>query len=495
MRNHLFQALFCLAFFTVTELASAVARPLRPVPLNKALLARIKKRGRGFVSDSVGRYITRAVEMAEDKEYGPSIELLEWHYNRGSLSPLEKAKLGLYIARFHRQNKAYKKSRLWLKKSINLESLGPPDHLQALFALSQTYAQEENYDKAMTYLKLWFSLNENPAPQAYILLARCHYGKNRILQALKYAEHGLSLIDSPKESWLMFVSGLHIRQKRYKKALPHLESLVALYPARASHWRQLAGVYLRLEQNGPALVTLDLMRKMGHLKDKAGVLNLASLYMQRGQPHQGAKLLSHLMERGIVPPERAYWELTAEGWLLARERETALMYLKRAAKTAQRTGFFIRYGQILLEQESWSVAQSAFEKALGTKEMLETAKSLLAQKKTKALQRQKQSQWLDSLQGSASLKLVLYDTQSNPPKGQLEKQEPEKEQPLVASLNKLKNIQLGMGTALYGQKQYRSALSWFKKAVELDEGFLPAWEWMDQTEKKILEEEAAPDSH
>lgn len=357
----------CLALFIILESGRAKENELsRPFALNKALIQRIKKRGGGFVSDSVGKYLLRAVAMANDKKYNSAIELLEWHYNQGRMSPTEKAKLTLYIARFYRQNKNYKKSTFWLNKALSLEALALPDHLNVLFGLVQSYAQEEDYNKAMRYLKLWFSLNLKPAPAGYILLARCYYGKNLIPQALKYAEQALSLIDRPKESWLLFVSSLHIKKEDYKKALPYLESLVALYPKQASHWKQLAGVYLHLEQYDNALVTLGLMDKMGHLKDKIGFLNLASLLIQKGQPYQAGELLRRQIKLGLVPSEKSHWELTATAYWLAREPKSALLHLKQAAKTAVKAEFFLRYGQMLLDQELWNEAEGAFKKALNT---------------------------------------------------------------------------------------------------------------------------------
>ena len=570
-----------------------------PFALNKALIQRIKKRGRGFVSDSVGKYMLRAVEMADDKKYDQAIELLKWHYDKGKLSPTEKAKLALYMARFYRQNKDYKKSAQWMKKALSLKALNLPDHLSVLFGLAQSYAQEEDYSQAMRYIKSWFSLNKKPSPQAYILLARCYYGKNMLAQALKYAEYALSLIDRPKASWLLFASSLHIKEERYKKALPYLESLVALYPGKASHWKPLAGAYLHLEQYGPALVTLSLMDKMGHLKDKMEYINLAVLYFQRGQPYQSAELLRRQIEAQAAPSEKFDLEFIAMAYWIAREPKSALMYFKRASQQARKASFFIRYGSLLLDQELWGEAEQAFKKALSAQEIQEGLSRWFNDNKDQNKGAGK-AQWLKAMQiltnrpggfkekqaeaegeglktkrdgGTAFLKKASFKASSakglelaqgelNRAKtpGDEERQKPSSSKPAILDkpqektgfdlsgaheglkltagqglnnkakressqaqgmvkapmaihlaedyshefstsskakasqeiklkkqlVSQLKNIYFGLGLSVYKQKKYDLALIWFKKIIEIDSGFLPAYQWIDRIEESLL---------
>ena len=504
MRNHLMSKfLLYILLLTLSWSTFLYAKSEEhPFPLNRALIKQLKKQGSLLISDKVGKYILRAEGLAEDKKYNQAIELLKYHYERHSFTETEKAHLAMHIGYIYRQNKNNKQSLFYLQKALNFKALPYHQHLSSLYNVSQIHVEQDKHDQALKLLKFWFSINHNPFPQSYILLAHCYYAKKQLHKALKYVEKTISLIRKPKESWLQFAVSIHLKQNNYKKAQNHLESLVALYPSNPSHWKQLAGVYLYLNKNKYALLTLDMAHNMGHLEKHSEYLNLSSLYMEQGLPYQGAKFLKQKIHQNLIPKKQKYFEMLAEAFWLAREDKSALVYLKEASRTAKKAFFFLKYGQKLLDQEEWMEAEKAFQKALNTKEMQETIKNIQIYKKNLVLINKEKNQKLLQMaypQNNKKQKDSLPEKKNQTPTPQIthsiikqiKRDDPKrKNRSLLKSppTNHLEKVYLGIGVALYQQKKYEKALSYFKKSIEVDDAFLSGYQWIDYTEKSILEQ-------
>lgn len=488
---------FSFVFFTVFFFTFAVSGRPQPFSLNKTLIKKLKNQGNVLISDRAGSYILRAEGLAEGKKYGKAIELLKYHYEKENLKKSEKAYFAMHLGHLYKQNKDNKKSLFYLQKSLDLKALPYPQHLLALYHIAYIHIGEGKYDKGLKILKKWFSINENPSPQSYVLLAHCYYSQGKTEKALQYIETAIPLVGKPKESWLQFATAIYLKQKNYKKAQLYLEKLTALYPSGSSHWKQLAGVYLYLDKTDLAFVTLDIANKMGYLKSKSEYLNLFSLYIDQGLPYQGARLLKKKINQKLIPKEQKNLEILAEAFWLAREGKTALVYLKSASKTAKDSDFFVKYGQKLLDQEQWSSAEKAFKKALDTEKIKETMQKIKSYKKHLALAKQKENKlnWQKAIQSGYLSK--DFNNQKNQPKNELpdslsqnnsENTNLEGVVELKAPpTNYLENIYLGIGIAFYQQEKYEEALSYFRKSIEVDDTFLSGYQWIDHTESSILE--------
>ena len=476
----------------------------RPAPLNHKLMQKLKRQGGSLISKKVGDYILRAESLSKNKRYDEAIELLEYHYNRkDQLSKLERAHLASYLGALFRQ-KDFKqkenkqKSLKYFQAALDLSALDYNKHLFALYSIAQIYIEDNRTEKGLPFLKDWFSVNENPHPSSYVLLAAVYYNKKQLDEALKYVEHALSLVLKPEENWLQFVIAIHLKKRSYEKAKPYLERLIALYPNRAAPWRQLAGVYLHLNENKKAFVTLEMAYKMGYLKRKTGLLNLASLYIDQGLPYQSGCFLEDNMKTNLIPRDQKNLELLAEAFYLSREGGKSLAYLKEASKKARSVKFFIKYGQRLLHEEKWKEAESVFKKALAFQDIKNTIKNIESYKRL--LARENQTSFKSnsrripagggaSNKGNPSQQLSRFEKDAYLA---LDKEYSEEKLSLEApSSNNLEHIYLNLGIAVYNQKDYQDALSYFRKSIEVDDAFLSGYQWIDYTETRLAEQKQA----
>ena len=455
--------MFVLDSFAKKENSQKTVKDLRPVKLNLELMEKIKKRGGFLISDKIGDYILRAESLSENKKYDEAIDFLKYHYDRADrLSQIERADLAFHLATTYKLKGNNRKALEFLQKALDFEVLAYNKHLSLLFLLAEIYIDENKIRKGESVLMEWFSINENPHLPAYVLLAYIYYNRNQLNQALKYVEYVLSLSLKPKENWLNFVISIYVKKNKYKKAQPYLEKLVALFPQKANHWRQLVGIYLHLNDYKKAFITLEMAYKMGHLNKETEFFNLASLYVDQGLPYQSARFLEEKINTKQVPFKKKYLEFLAEVFYQAREGDKALEYFKKASKLAKDSNFFIRYGQRLLQEEKWKEAEEVLKKILTFKDIKETIESIEKYKKLLAQQKKDFE--------------ANFHTIS------------EEEEKLKAPFsNQLENVYLNLGIALYNQKDYASALTYFKKAIEVDDTFLNAYQWIDSTELVLQE--------
>ena len=475
---------FSFFSFSVQNVKPEKDKLFRPVPINHQLMKKLKRGGGSLISERVGEYILRSQSLTENKKYDKAIELLEYHYNRvNQFSPLERANLAIYIAVTYRQKEAKqdsiqkqnrKKALEYFQKAMDSESLDYNTYLSSLYHVAQIYVEDNQTEKGFGVLKKWFSVNEKPQPSAYILLASLYFSKGNLGESLKYVEQTLCLVPQPKENWLQFAAAIHMKNKNYKKAKPYLERLVALFPNKSSHWKQLAGVYLYLNDNKKAFITLDIAYKIGHLKRKTELLNLASLYVDQELPYQAGVLLEKSMNKNILSKEQKHLEFIAEAFYLAREGEKSLKYLKEASQTATGSKFFLKYGQRLLHEEKWNQAEAVFRKVLTKKDVKQSLESIKSYKRSLAGIKE-ESKWSDSKNSSSHLA----------------NQEAKIKQLQAPPTNQLEKVYLYLGIALYNQEKPEKALSYFKKSIEINDTFLNAYQWIDFAEARLLETKQA----
>ena len=451
----------------------------RPVPLNSKLIKELKRATASLVSERVGNYILRSESLVTGKKYDKAIDLLEYHYKRKEeLSDLERAHLALHLASIYRQievkgnKKAEKINRekafSYFQKALDSKTLDYNSYLNGLYNIVQLYAEMDETEKSFETLKKWFSINKNPHPSSYVLLAGMYFTKDDIDESLKYIEYVLNTVSKPKENWLQFAVAIHLKKKNYKKAQSYLERLVALFPGQAKNWTQLAGVYLLQNDHKKAFITLEIAYKMGYVKKKSELLNLAALYIDQEMPYQSGKLVEKGIKENIIPKEKKTLELQAEAFYLAREGEKSLSSLREASQMTKDPKFFLKYGQRLLHEEKWVEAENVFRKVLNFDKMKKSLASIQDYKKQLAQSKRQNHQEQREARFVASSQNLEENTELKAP----------------ATFD-LEKVYLYLGISLSSQNKSNQALVAFNQAIEIDDTYLEAYQWIDFTDKKL----------
>lgn len=248
-------------------------------------------------------------------------------------------------------------------KSLAADGLPEQAAVQTKYNLAQLHVMLGNHDAAIAEFGEWLTQVRNPSPNAYYMLAMAYFQKGDRALAERNAERAIERSTNPKEPWLQLLLALRLEEERYEACLPILQRLVSRYPRKA-YWLQLSAVHSELGDHAGALAALELAYEQGLLSKGTELISLAQLYLYNQVPYRAAQVVENGLAKGLIEPDARAFQLLADSWLHARDRERALEPLRRAAELSESGDAYARLGQVELERQRWAEARSAFRAAL-----------------------------------------------------------------------------------------------------------------------------------
>lgn len=258
----------------------------------------------------------------------------------------------------------YETAVVHFQKALDTKALPPAQMKSIRFNLGQIYMVLDRWEDAIEAFETWFSEEENPTAMAYYMLGIAYYQANRTEEALAPAKKAVEMSDDPRENWMQLLLALHMTDKDYDEALPLLKRMALRYP-KPAYWKQLAAVLMELGKDSESLAVQQLAYAQGFLEADRDLVRLAQMHAFLGMPWQGAKILEEGLEAGSIESDADAWQLLANSLLTARENESALEPLERAASLAENGNTYVRLAQVYMQSERWSDALGALDRAFG----------------------------------------------------------------------------------------------------------------------------------
>ncbi|MDA7088175.1 hypothetical protein PH586_17440 [Pseudomonas sp. SA3-5] len=195
------------------------------------------------------------------------------------------------------------------------------------------------------------------------LLVQAYQGLGQPAKALPLAERYVQANPRAVDSWLQFLVAVNADLKRYAAAERWQRRLLARQPNRAQGWRQLAALQQLSGRQDQALATLRAAHSKGLRFNEGQLDNLVLLAGAADQPWQGAKLLTGLLEQGLLARTAAREERLALLWWQARERAAAARIYRELAQRSGSAKHWLNLAQLELEQARWQAGLDALAKA------------------------------------------------------------------------------------------------------------------------------------
>lgn len=324
----------------------------------------LKSRRAALTSKGTHRRLSRAHTLMAKNKLDSAIEMLNRLMKSTEKRKHEQAQVMQALGFAWAQKENYKKALQYLQGSLDLKVLPYNPTMSTLYTISQVYMAQDNYDMALKKIDEWFSLADEPSPDAYVIKATIFAQRKNSKKALELVTKAIDMTDKPKETWLAFAVAMNYELERFKEAGRLLEKLVGLYPQKKKYWKQLTGVYLNLDNNTKALATMELAHKGEYLESKSEILNLVSLFIFGGIPYKAGKLLEKALAEGTVPKTQKNYEILGDAWVQAEEMEKGLKAYAASAKMAKDGRIFAKQGRIYLEQEKWKEADKYLTQGL-----------------------------------------------------------------------------------------------------------------------------------
>ena len=316
------------------------------------------------ISPRLYKRLTKVEKLISKKSYQQAEQKLNAILTDVKQGSYEQAAVLRSLSSVYALKGQYNKAAAALSRAIALKVLPKNQHQHAILNLGQLYMAQEQYSKAVKTLEPWLAINPVPDLQIHVLLANAYAQLKHYRKALPHIKKAIAKSKKPEESWYQLNLALYFELENYSSAAGVLKTLIRLYPDKKSYWNQLSSVYQQLKQYKKAVSIKHLAYKKGFIDTEKGILELTNLFLYIGSPYKAAKLLKDGFEHKRIKPNSKNWETLANAWTMAKEFDNAIIALEKASKLNDKGSLSQQLGQIYVEQEQWSLATTALQKAI-----------------------------------------------------------------------------------------------------------------------------------
>ena len=271
--------------------------------------------------------------------------------------PYARSSATRHLARHYVQQQDYASAIDYYRQALAAEGLSDIANREMLRELAQVYLLVDNYREAAATLERALRIKLVPAAGDFLLLAQARYKLQDyvgVVAALDgIAANGLTLEIIQMRQAL----ALYYRAGAYEQCEEILKQLLKFEPKEASHWHQLAAVYLQQNKRRQALDHLVLAMEQGIAFSEQDLMLLVDLQAINGNPYGAAQLLEQAMATGQLPADAANQRKAFELWFQARERHRATRALEKAAQSSGDTELYLYLAQLQMEDQQWQAVE------------------------------------------------------------------------------------------------------------------------------------------
>lgn len=319
---------------------------------------------------------SKALSQAEYKVLTSAHKLMEvgqWVEARKQLEAAKssmrtdysKALLSHNLAQISLQQEHYKAAIKHLLVAQKYNALPEQQQVNMLHTLGQLNCIEEEWKKCVFYLSDWMKkAPDSVRANDHLLLAQAYSQLEKWRSLLPHIGKAISQRKVAPENWYQLKLAAHINLKQWKSAVKVQQTLVKHYSKKASHWRQLVSLHMRVGDRKAALATQRLGYQRKLLRNGQDHKLLAQLLLSHSIPYHAAEVLASGLKHGVLKANRRNLELLGQSWVQAKEHKKAIKVLERLYRIVPSEKNANRLARVQLHAEQWKGAERTLEKAL-----------------------------------------------------------------------------------------------------------------------------------
>jgi tetratricopeptide (TPR) repeat protein len=216
----------------------------------------------------------------------------------------------------------------------------------------------------MGIIDAWFKTAVKPKSNDYVLLGQAAILGKDYTRAICPIRMAINLSDRPKSSWFDILVAAHYENKDFIGAATIAKERLLSFPDSAKYWRQLSGLYNKLDRSMDALVIYELAYVQNMLTKSSEYKNLSSMYAINELSYKSAAVIEDGLNKGIVEATEKTWKQAGGGWQAARENTKAIAAFTKAGNLSENGLNEMRIGILYVDKEKWNKAVEFFGKAL-----------------------------------------------------------------------------------------------------------------------------------
>ena len=319
------------------------------------------------VSKEVYDRIQKAQEEIDAENYNEGLRLLEALKTRKGISEYELQNVLNYIGFVHYNLDDIDAAMAAYQEMINIPSIEPQIKKNTIYTMAQFSMMQEKYNQALRYLDQFFTLETNPSPDNYILLAQNLYQVNRYSDMIEPIETAISEAQrrelEVKEDWYVLLNFAYFQQEDYAKVRDIQKILLVNWPKKR-YWFSLAGAYTELGEEQNLIAAYDAAYTQGMFEKESEYVTMAQLYMQHEVPYNASKVMQEYMDAGVIAKEAKNYRLLSQALTLAAEDEASIPALQEAARLSPEGELNLRLGNAHLNLSQYSECVAAIREGV-----------------------------------------------------------------------------------------------------------------------------------
>ena len=335
-------------------------------PLGLAKAPKDAKRRTFALNPANFKRMERAANAMGEELFDEALVILKDLEERAASRPYDLAKAQEYLGYVYLSKGNYDQAISYFKKVIDQKILPVRNEQSLIRNVAGLYLSIEppQPEKAMDIIKTWFKTAVKPKPNDYVLLAQASVLGKAYGEAICPIRMAITLSDRPKNSWFDILVAAHFEAEDFDGAAVIAKERLLSFPETAKYWRQLSGLYNKLDRSMDALVVMELAYKQNMLVKGSEFKNLSSMYAINDLPYKSAIVMEDGLKRGLVEADEKTWKQAAGGWQLARESKRAIAAYAKAGNFTEHGLNEMRIGTLYSDREEWDKAVNYFRKAL-----------------------------------------------------------------------------------------------------------------------------------
>jgi tetratricopeptide (TPR) repeat protein len=311
------------------------------------------------VSDGVFFKIETVGKLIDEEDYDRALVEMQLLENR-SLNKYERAAVWQMTGYVHGVKGNTALAIEYSEKALAAQTLPRFAHQGVLYSLASLYSAEENYERSIELLQLWFQYEAEPFADAYMLMGSWQAALSRYEEALPFIKQAISLAEIPAENWYALEVDILFVLENYAAAVPVLKLMLSYWPRRSRYWDMLAGAYLQMDDEKAALDVMMTAYNNSLVTDPQRILEIVGLNMAHDTPFAAASILENEMIAGVVPEDLVNLKILLQIWLNAREYVRAIATIEKIVALENDGSYLLQAAKIQAKTGDWGgVANSA----------------------------------------------------------------------------------------------------------------------------------------
>ena len=314
--------------------------------------------------------LAEAQAAAEAKDYATAGEILDDMLSvdgKQALNSYELANVYNLYAFLAYSKEDYAGALRYYQQVISQPDIPLAMEINTRFTVAQLYFVQEDWQRGIDALLIWFDLNEIPNADSYVLLAQGYYQVKKYDLALQNVERAIAMREGegklPKEQWYNLARFLYFDKDDFDSALEMLNLLIIYYPKK-QYWVQASHLYGEKKQEQKQLALMEVAYEQGFLDRSSELVTMAYLYLNAETPYFAASVMEKGFEAEIVEEKSKNFELAGSAWAQAREVKKSIPMMEQAAKTSDEGELYVRLGNVYLDGDQFAKAAESVQKGL-----------------------------------------------------------------------------------------------------------------------------------